>query len=120
MYVLSVNHVLSQLIIYFFNCQLSFEVWQKVLTLLKFARRPGGFTDELQWVIKSCKRGGHRHRLLKIFFAESVYGLWLNRNDQIYNMHCKTSAALFREVQFRVASRASEDLVSFLLDLSFK
>ncbi|XP_056691936.1 uncharacterized protein [Spinacia oleracea] len=80
----------------FFDCQFSAQVWQKVLKLLQFARRHVGFTDELRWVLKSCKRGGNRHKLLRMFFDESVYSLWLNRNNQVYNKHCKSPTELFR------------------------
>ncbi|XP_021855953.1 uncharacterized protein [Spinacia oleracea] len=67
----------------FFACTFSCRVWQKVLDLLQFKRRPEPFVNELQWVIKSCKRSGSRHKLLGMFFAESVYSIWLNRNDVV-------------------------------------
>ncbi|XP_021865205.2 uncharacterized protein [Spinacia oleracea] len=68
-------------------CTASTEsVWQKVLKLLQFSRPPGGFTSELQWVIKSSKMG----ELLMMFFAECIYSVWLNRNDKVLNQHCKT------------------------------
>lgn len=102
----SVNHM-------FFDCQFSGQVWQKVLNLLHFFRNPDVFGDELQWVIKSCKRGGNKHKLLVMFFAESIYSLWLNMNDQVYNLHCKTPLEPFKEIQFRVQWQ-----VEFLMSLT--
>ncbi|XP_021844948.1 uncharacterized protein [Spinacia oleracea] len=107
----SVEHLL-------FERGLSSEVWQKVLNFLHFPRSAAGFTAEVQWMIKSSKRGKSIHKLLLMFFAESVYSLWLNRNSKVFNQHCKTATELFREIQFRVASRASNELSSIMLDLS--
>ncbi|XP_056695123.1 uncharacterized protein [Spinacia oleracea] len=76
----SVDHLL-------FKCYTSGVVWQQVL---QFRRCPGGFVDELNWIRKSCKRSGNRHKLMIMFFAESVYSQWMNRNDMIYNQHYNT------------------------------
>lgn len=101
-----------------FACTLSCRVWQKVLDLLHFKRRPESFDNEMQWLIKSCKRSGSRHKLLGMFFAECIYSIWLNRNDVVYNQVCKTPERLFRQIQFHVASRSSDALSSTLLNLS--
>ncbi|XP_056689146.1 uncharacterized protein [Spinacia oleracea] len=102
----------------FFTCTLSCRVWQKVLDLLHFKRRPEPFGNEMQWVIKSCKRSGSRHKLLGMFFAECICSIWLNRNEVVYNQVCKTPEMLFRQIQFHVASRSSDVLSSTLLNLS--
>ncbi|XP_056697671.1 uncharacterized protein [Spinacia oleracea] len=81
----------------------------RVLDFLHFTRPVAGFTAEVKWMIKSSKRGKGRHKMLLMFFAESVYSLWLNRNSKVYNQR-KTATELFKEIQFRVASRVSNEL----------
>ncbi|XP_021836755.2 uncharacterized protein [Spinacia oleracea] len=88
----------------FFECPTSSLVWQKILSLLQLSRPTGGFTYEIQWMLKSSTGG--KHQLLMIFFAESIYSIWLNRNDRIFNQHCKPPTELFKEIQFRVAAKA--------------
>ncbi|XP_056685989.1 uncharacterized protein [Spinacia oleracea] len=102
----------------FFECGFTSQVWQRVLTLLQFAKAPAGFHDELEWVLKCSKKNGASQKLLVMFFAEAVYSIWLNRNDKLYNQHCRTLAELFKDIQFRVAARCPSDLCSKLLDLS--
>ncbi|XP_021849078.1 uncharacterized protein [Spinacia oleracea] len=102
----------------FFKCSISSQVWQKVLALLHFSRPATGFTEEIQWMIKSSKRGSGRHKLLLMFFSECTYTLWLNRNNKLFNNHCKEAVVLFREVVFRVAARAPTDLSDLLTKLS--
>ncbi|XP_021854227.1 uncharacterized protein [Spinacia oleracea] len=102
----------------FFKCTTSNQVWQKVLQFLHFSRPAARFADELQWMIKSSKRGSGRHKLLLMFFSECIYSMWLNRNDKLYNNHCKGVDVLFKETLFRVVDRAPADLSDFLNELS--
>lgn len=102
----------------FFECSVSSHLWQNVLNLLRFGRPAARFTNELSWMIKSSKRGGGRHKLLIMLFAEIIYSMWLNRNDKLFNNHCKTSDVLFRETMFKVAARAPTELSNLLIELS--
>ncbi|XP_056685987.1 uncharacterized protein [Spinacia oleracea] len=99
----------------FFQCHVSAQLWHKVLNFLHFDREATGFTAKLTWMIKSSKRGVGRHKLLIMFFAESIYSLWLNRDDKLFNHHCK-APDLFRETLFRAVARASNELSNMLID----
>ncbi|XP_021852492.1 uncharacterized protein [Spinacia oleracea] len=87
----------------FFECGFTFQIWQKVLNILQFTRSPTGFQAELDWIVKCSKKNGGRHKLLVMFFAETMYSIWLNRNDKLCNQHRKTLIELFGDIQLKVA-----------------
>ena len=92
----------------FFECSYSAAVWGKILQQLQFHRNPAPFDQELAWILKATKRTGDRYKLLLMFFSESVYGIWLQRNEMVFNQQCRSPADLVHDIQFRVACRATD------------
>ncbi|XP_021724905.1 uncharacterized protein LOC110692214 [Chenopodium quinoa] len=89
----------------FFQCDFSAQIWSMALKALQFNRNPSPFSNELAWAFKSAKRRFAKHQLFLMYFAESLYAIWLYRNDQIFNQNHinMTAAVLFREISFKVA-----------------
>ncbi|XP_056685500.1 uncharacterized protein [Spinacia oleracea] len=49
---------------------------------LQFHRQP--FTFEMVLILRASKRTGDRYKLLMMFFAECIYGIWLQRNTKVF------------------------------------
>lgn len=64
----------------FFEREYATGFWQKILHSLQFSRRPLTFEQELTWILKATKRTGDRHKILLMYFAECIYGVWIQRN----------------------------------------
>ncbi|XP_056688098.1 uncharacterized protein [Spinacia oleracea] len=48
-------------------------------------------------------RTGDRHKLLLMYFAKCVYGIWIQRNEMVFNHKCRDPKAVLQDVKFRVA-----------------
>lgn len=68
-----------------FECQLTNQIWSKVLQNIGYNRNPEGWNQKSLWLIAETKRKGWHRDMLKIAIAESVYGIWRHRNDVILN-----------------------------------
>ncbi|XP_058780438.1 uncharacterized protein LOC131654047 [Vicia villosa] len=60
----------------FFNCRIASDIWKGVLQWMDVIHQPKGWDEELYWVLKSSRKKGWRARVLKLAFAEIIYGVW--------------------------------------------
>ncbi|XP_056685632.1 uncharacterized protein [Spinacia oleracea] len=99
----------------FFECGYSNVIWSHVLRSLQFTRPVGKFDCEMAWMMKAAKRSGDRFKLLLIYFAECIYGIWLQRNAKVFTNSCRSSQDMLKEIKFRVACRATDSQHQLLL-----
>lgn len=74
----------------FFNCEFAAAVWSRILQYLKLQKPTGGLTDILPEIQQAARRTNSTSRLLVMYFVESVYSIWICRNDRLFNQVCKT------------------------------
>ncbi|XP_058776650.1 uncharacterized protein LOC131650970 [Vicia villosa] len=63
-----------------FDCLKTRNIWKQVLVWSGFNHDPRRWAEELPWVVSICKGKSPRSSLLKLAFAETVYGVWTFRN----------------------------------------
>lgn len=44
-----------------------------------------GWSQEVNWLVKVCKIKNWRRHFVQIVVAETIYAVWLNRNDIVFN-----------------------------------
>ncbi|XP_056685474.1 uncharacterized protein [Spinacia oleracea] len=100
----------------FFECGYSAVIWSHVLRSLQFTRTVGKFDYEMTWMMKAAKRIGDRFKLLINYFAECIYGIWLQRNAKVFTGSCRSPHEMLKDIKFRVACRATDRQQQLLLD----
>ncbi|XP_058732788.1 uncharacterized protein LOC131604361 [Vicia villosa] len=68
----------------FFKCRIASDIWKGILQWLDVVHQPNGWEEELDWVLKSSRKKGWRARVLKLAFAENIYGVRQHRNDIVF------------------------------------
>ncbi|XP_058753388.1 uncharacterized protein LOC131626585 [Vicia villosa] len=68
----------------FFECRYTKEVWSKVLHWLNVKHQAKGWDQELAWLGKVCRSKNWRSSSVKAAIAETVYALWMQRNDKVF------------------------------------
>ncbi|XP_056690365.1 uncharacterized protein [Spinacia oleracea] len=99
----------------FFQCSFSKKVWQKFLQGLHISRAVQNFDQEIQFPIRMSKNTIAVSKLFLAGFAETVYGLWLQRNQRVFAGHIQTAEQISRDVIFRVACRYRDSDLHLLL-----
>lgn len=99
----------------FFECCYSTAVWSHVIVSLQFHRPASQLDNEVVQITRAVKRSGDRFKLLLMFFAECIYGIWLQRNAKVFTKSCRSPYDLLREIKYRVACRATDQQQSILL-----
>ncbi|XP_021750486.1 uncharacterized protein LOC110716169 [Chenopodium quinoa] len=91
-----------------------------MLQILGFTRPVLSFADELHWITKCCKKTDARSRLIVMYFCETVYNVWLQRNALMFIGNCKSASELIRQIIVLVACRCNSiDFYCILLRLLF-
>ncbi|XP_056697358.1 uncharacterized protein [Spinacia oleracea] len=99
----------------FFECSYSAAIWSSVLACLQFHRPVSQLDNEVVLMTRAAKRTGDRFKLLLMFFAECLYGIWLQRNAKVYTHSCRSPLDLLRDIKYRVACRATDQQRNLLL-----
>lgn len=99
----------------FFECGYSVAIWSKVLLSLHFQRPVSKFDTLMVWMIRDAMRTTDRFKLLLTYFAECIYGIWLQRNAEVFTHACRSPHDILKEIKYRVACRASEKQKVLLL-----
>lgn len=93
----------------FFQCDYSREVWKLTLDNLGFIPFGYNLEDAMKTNDKCCTKKTPKAKLYTMCLTEAGYGIWIERNNKVFNDTCKPVAMLYREIVFRVACRATED-----------
>ncbi|XP_058725944.1 uncharacterized protein LOC131597251 [Vicia villosa] len=68
----------------FFECSFPRSIWCTILEWIGIKHTPVIWLDELRWVIANSNKKGWRAKILKLAFAEVIYGIWSHRNNLIF------------------------------------
>lgn len=91
----------------FFSCDYSKEVWRQVLQYIQ--KQPLANTSlELDCVIKKARSKKSLDKAYIMLYTESVYAIWLQRNNKVFKNTLLASNLLVKEIIFRVSCRCCE------------
>ncbi|XP_058734333.1 uncharacterized protein LOC131606065 [Vicia villosa] len=68
----------------FFNCSNTSHIWIQILKWIEVDHHPLDLQNELRWIIEETKKKGWKAKILKLAFAESIYGIWGLRNEAVF------------------------------------
>lgn len=68
-----------------FECSHTKKVWEDVLCYLNTTHNVEGWNQDITWLVKVCKSKNWRRHFVQIVVAETIYAVWLNRNDIVFN-----------------------------------
>lgn len=89
----------------FFKYAYSAELWSRLLKCLGIQRAPMGWGHELNWAIINAKGKNIKAEIYKIVMVGSVYYLWLERNQRIFQEKHRSievmSKLIVQDIHFR-------------------
>ncbi|XP_058217251.1 uncharacterized protein LOC131328308 [Rhododendron vialii] len=68
----------------FFQCPLSVSVWSEVWRRSSIDHIPPSLTNIVAWFVQNVKGTGFKSSVLKTVLAATVYTLWMERNQRIF------------------------------------
>lgn len=91
----------------FFECNYSSEIWKHLQDSLgmDIGFQFAGITQRLQ---KHSSSNTPKKQLLCMFFTETVYAIWIERNNLIFNRSCKPPNVVIRNIIYNVACKCSD------------
>ncbi|XP_058766737.1 uncharacterized protein LOC131640351 [Vicia villosa] len=89
----------------FFCSEFTNRIWGKMLVWNGYHRSILPWDSERQWLISETSKKGWRREILKITFAETIYQLWLTRNDVVFN-HNPPRLDIHNGIQERIIGRS--------------
>ncbi|XP_021866848.2 uncharacterized protein [Spinacia oleracea] len=89
----------------FFSCKYSSEVWQLVLNDMGIQRSGLQWHEEVDLAVKKSRSSRKTDATYAMAFIETVYGIWLQRNSQIFSSKVDTPKVVANRILFCVACR---------------
>ncbi|XP_059310635.1 uncharacterized protein LOC132061986 [Lycium ferocissimum] len=89
----------------FFQCTYSATVWRELLKWQGIQRLPMEWTRELQWANEHAKGRNNKAEVYRMVMAASVYHLWIERNNRIFQQKTRAPAVLLRLIIHEVFYR---------------
>ncbi|XP_021837093.2 uncharacterized protein [Spinacia oleracea] len=98
----------------FFSCKYSTEVWEIVLQNLGIQRCILQWQKEVSWEVKKSRSSRKSDVSCAMEFIETVYGIWLQRNSQIFSSKVESPLVVANKILFCVGCRNYLLFVLFL------
>lgn len=92
----------------FVECDYSREVWKLILDNLGFSAFCYKMEDALKVTDTCCRKKTPKAKLFTMCLSETIYGIWLERNNKVFTNTCKNVTMLYRQIVFKVACRAND------------
>lgn len=74
----------------FFQCPLSLSVWDRMWRRSSNDQIPSTLPEVIAWYIQHVKGTSFRSLLLKNVLAATMYNLWMERNQRVFNQNAST------------------------------
>ncbi|XP_060216813.1 uncharacterized protein LOC132644250 [Lycium barbarum] len=95
----------------FLHCEFSVKVWYKVMNWIQqpqFLNTDWG--QHIQWAICKVKGKSQAARLFKMVYIETIYALWIERNQGIFEKRRRDWLAIAKDVAYICSVRAATGL----------
>ncbi|XP_058747022.1 uncharacterized protein LOC131620011 [Vicia villosa] len=74
----------------FFACRYTNEIWKQILDWINVIHMPLPWIEEINRIKEYVAKKGWKASLLKLAFTETLYGIWLRRNDVVFGHNTHT------------------------------
>ncbi|XP_075109282.1 uncharacterized protein LOC142181058 [Nicotiana tabacum] len=83
----------------FGGCSFTKLVWERLMQWIRIHVNPmQSYTQMIAWVITQAKGKLCKAKILKMVYAEHIYGIWRERNSRIFEETTRTADQIAREV----------------------
>lgn len=93
----------------FFACSYSASIWSRVCQIIKIACSGDIFDHEYTKAIAKARGKSRQARLYTMCFTETIYAVWAQRNNKIFNGKCVECRQVVKDIIFKVACLCKED-----------
>lgn len=91
----------------FVMCDFTRQVWVKVLHWMqRQSPQNTNWDDHLQWVIDNSKGKSTQAQVFKMVYVETVYALWNERNQRVFEQKAMKPAQIVKRVAYICNFRA--------------
>lgn len=80
----------------FFKCPYSAAIWENLLKQQGIRRSTLSWQDEFKWMASNYKGKNAGAHVFRMTVAGSVYQIWKERNQRIFQGNCKSTEAIIR------------------------
>ena len=83
----------------FLQCQFARKLWEKVLRMLEHQGTiPMVWEQFQQWCVKNGKGKRATAQMFKTLITEGIYGLWIERNNRIFEKKSRKEESIVKEI----------------------
>ena len=90
----------------FFSCGYSQEIWRCILSYISWQAK-GDAQAELERAVQKARSKKVKDRLFVMLYTESLYAIWLQRNNQVFNHNLVSPNKVVKDIIYKVAYRCS-------------
>ncbi|XP_060210792.1 uncharacterized protein LOC132637771 [Lycium barbarum] len=91
----------------FVHCEFTQHLWTKILNWMqRHSFNSNNWEDHLMWMIQRAKGKAQRAQIFKMVYAETVYAIWHERNQRIFEQKAKEADVFARNVAYVCNIRA--------------
>ncbi|XP_020253802.1 uncharacterized protein LOC109830852 [Asparagus officinalis] len=80
----------------FFDCAYSAELWNNVMVWLKYKWKSCNWDSIIDWYSSNLKGKGFMKRIKRMALTVSIYAIWKERNQRIFQQRTQDPATIFR------------------------
>ncbi|XP_021858307.2 uncharacterized protein [Spinacia oleracea] len=99
----------------FFNCDYASAVWDAVIQKVGHGETRPPFTEEITRAAKKSRKGKTKNKVFSLAFTETVYQIWLQRNQRIFTSKADPATTVVNRILFIAACRCTDEMSEQLL-----
>ncbi|XP_020243151.1 uncharacterized protein LOC109821371 [Asparagus officinalis] len=89
----------------FFECDYSVNIWNRVMDWLNYKWRSCIWDNVVDWYTLRLKGEGFMKKLKRMALSTSVYAIWQERNQRIFQSIARGPEIVLRSVKFTILSK---------------
>ena len=97
------------------ECNYSKTIWQSCMKVIHYATSNYHLPEVIEMASNHSRGSRRKHQLYNMFFVESVYHIWLQRNKIVFDNQLWSIQQVFRVILFHIACRVDPQINELLL-----
>ncbi|XP_020262328.1 uncharacterized protein LOC109838283 [Asparagus officinalis] len=94
-----------------FECQYSVEAWNNMMNWLEYKWRSCSWESIIDWYSNKLRGKGFMKKLKRLALSATVYAIWIERNQRIFQQKFRAPAVLFRNIKISILSKILNDKI---------
>ncbi|OIT06093.1 hypothetical protein A4A49_61693, partial [Nicotiana attenuata] len=93
----------------FFECEVTSEIWGKMLEWQGIQRQALSWKDELAWAVMHYNGKNPKSEICRMVLAGTVYHVWMERNQRVLRQTQRSTVKITKMIVQEVFYRASKE-----------